>query len=94
MLDTRGRMESAHNIKTDYIGITGREVLLGIDKKGAEMPKYELKVVVQYNYTVEAEDGDAAEQQGWDYEDYKFTGEVDSITVYELEEDEEEEGEE
>ena len=50
---------------------------------------YDLKVVVTYEYEVEAENEEQAELQGWLYEDYAYAGEVYSITVYEQEEDEE-----
>jgi hypothetical protein len=57
---------------------------------GRLMPNYEVTVEVSYTYEVEAEDYAAAEKQGWDYEDYKYTGQVEDITVKELEEDEDE----
>jgi hypothetical protein len=47
------------------------------------MPTYDIKVIVEYNYEVEAEDEAAAEELGWHYEDYAFTGEVYSIDVTE-----------
>ena len=51
------------------------------------MPIYDVKVVVEYMYEVEAE------EQGWHYEDYAYSGEVYSIKVDEQEEDEEDEDE-
>jgi hypothetical protein len=57
------------------------------------MARYEVTVVVQYVYEVEAEDYEGAEKQGWDYEDYQHSGSVDSIEVAELPEEEEEEDE-
>ena len=51
------------------------------------MPTYDLKVIVEYNYEVEAENAEEAEQMGWEYEDYGFP-EVYSIEVDEQEEDE------
>ena len=58
------------------------------------MPRYELTVDVQYVYEVEADSREAAEEQGWAYEDYPFSASVYSIDVGELEEEEEEEEEE
>ena len=52
------------------------------------MPTYDLKVIVEYFYEVEAESEEAAEELGWHYEDYAFSGEVYSIDVSEREEDE------
>jgi hypothetical protein len=60
------------------------------------MPMYDLKVVVEYFYEVEAENEEQAEELGWHYEDYAYTGEVYSIQVNEQpepEEDEDEDGE-
>lgn len=54
------------------------------------MPTYDLKVVVEYFYEVEAETEEEAHQMGWEYEDYSYTGEVYSVEVYEQEEAEEE----
>jgi hypothetical protein len=45
------------------------------------MPTYDLKVTVEYNYEVEADSAKEAEEQGWHYEDYAYTGEVYSIDV-------------
>ena len=53
------------------------------------MPTYDVKVVVTYNYEVEADNEVEAEEQGWHYEDYAFSGEVYSIKVDEQEEEEE-----
>ena len=53
------------------------------------MPTFDIKVVVEYMYEVEAEDEAAAEELGWHYEDYAYSGEVYSIDVDEQEEDEE-----
>jgi len=58
------------------------------------MPTYDIKVIVEYNYEVEAENEQEAEELGWHYEDYAFSGEVYSIDVdeqpEEVYEDEEE----
>jgi hypothetical protein len=53
------------------------------------MPTYDIKVIVEYNYEVEAENAEEAEELGWQYEDYAFSGEVYSIETDEQEEDEE-----
>ena len=45
------------------------------------MPMYDLKVTVEYNYEVEADSAKEAEEQGWMYEDYAYSGEVYSIDV-------------
>jgi hypothetical protein len=52
------------------------------------LPKFDLKVIVEYYYEVEAENEAEAEELGWHYEDYAFSGEVYSIDVTEQEEDE------
>ena len=52
------------------------------------MPMYDLKVTVEYNYEVEANSDKEAEEQGWMYEDYAYSGEVYSIDVDEQIEDE------
>ena len=51
------------------------------------MPRYEVTVLVEYNYEVEADDYESAEKQGFDYEDYAHFAQVDSIEVAELEEE-------
>ena len=45
------------------------------------MPMYDLKVTVEYNYEVEADSAKEAEEQGWMYEDYAYSGEVYSIEI-------------
>jgi hypothetical protein len=45
------------------------------------MPTYDVKVIVEYNYEVEADSAKEAEEQGWMYEDYAYSGEVYSIDV-------------
>ena len=52
------------------------------------MATYDLKVIVEYNYEVEADSAKEAEEQGWMYEDYAYTCEVYSIDVDEQVEDE------
>ena len=54
------------------------------------MPTFDIKVTVEYFYEVEAEDEKAAEELGWHYEDYAYSGEVYSIDVTQTSEDEEE----
>lgn len=53
------------------------------------MPTYDIKVIVEYMYEVEADNEKQAEEQGWMYEDYAYSGDVYSIDVSEKEEDEE-----
>ena len=48
------------------------------------MATYNVKVLVEFQYEVEADDETQAEAEGWKYEDYKHTGEVDSIEVSEV----------
>lgn len=57
------------------------------------MNEYEVKVTVEYEYTVEADSWEAAEQMGWKYEDYPYAASVYSIDVTEIEPDEDEEEE-
>ena len=54
------------------------------------MPMYDVKVIVEYMYEVEAENEKQAEEQGWMYEDYAYAGEVYSIDVDEKPEEDEE----
>ena len=53
------------------------------------MATYDVKVIVEYNYEVEADSDKEAEEQGWMYEDYSWTGEVYSIEIDEQLQDEE-----
>lgn len=55
------------------------------------MPRYNVTTTVTYYFEVEADDRAGAEAQGWDYEDWYYTGEVDSIEVRELEDEDENE---
>ena len=57
------------------------------------MKRYDVKVVVEYNYEVEAEDEAEALDQGWQYEDYAHFADVYSIDAIEQESDEEEDSE-
>lgn len=54
------------------------------------MPTYDLEVTVTYNYEVEADTWEEAEQMGWEYEDYGYAAEVYSIDVTEQDPEEEE----
>jgi hypothetical protein len=53
------------------------------------MPNYNVKVIVEYEYEVEADNEEQAEKMGWEYEDYANWSSVYSIDVEELEEEEE-----
>ncbi len=55
------------------------------------MPTFDVKVIVEYNYEVEADSPEEAEEQGWQYEDYAHFADVYSIDVVEQESDEDEE---
>jgi hypothetical protein len=50
------------------------------------MATWNVVVNVEYNFKVEAETYLDAEKQGWDYEDYGYTAQVDSIDAEEIEE--------
>ena len=54
------------------------------------MATYDVKVLVEYNYEVEANSDKEAEEQGWMYEDYAYSGEVYSIDIDEQIQEEEE----
>lgn len=43
--------------------------------------RYTVTVVVEYVYDVEATSTEAAKEEGWNYEEYKYTGQVYSIDV-------------
>jgi hypothetical protein len=51
------------------------------------MPQFEVKVIVEYNYEVEAENEAEAIEQGWHYEDYTHFADVYSIDVTEVAEE-------
>jgi hypothetical protein len=55
-----------------------------------KLKTYNVKVVVHYQYEVEAENEAEAIEQGWAYEDYAYNGEVYSIQTEELESDDDE----
>jgi hypothetical protein len=56
-----------------------------------KLKNYWVKVVVHYEYEIEAENDEQAEQEGWNYEDYAYNGSVYSIKVEELESEEDDE---
>jgi hypothetical protein len=49
------------------------------------MPTYRVMTDVVYSFQVEAENQEDAEQAGWDWEDHKYSVEVNSIEVEEVE---------
>jgi hypothetical protein len=53
---------------------------------GCVMATWNVVVNVEYNFNVEADTYLDAEKQGWDYEDYGYTAQVDSIDAEEIEE--------
>jgi hypothetical protein len=57
------------------------------------MPKYYVKVMVEYSGEVEAESEKEAEEMGWDFDSELAYDGVYSIEVEEIEEDEDEEDE-
>lgn len=57
------------------------------------MPTYDVRVIVEYNYEVEAENEAAAEEEGWNYEEYRMFGDVYTIEVTQTSDDEEDEDE-
>lgn len=52
------------------------------------MALFNVKVTVDFEYEVEADDEQDAERQGWEYENYLYTGSVYDISVDELDEPE------
>lgn len=57
------------------------------------MATWNVRVLVEYSYEVEADNFEEAEKQGWEYEEYYYTGTVDSIDVEEQDEPEGDEDE-
>ena len=55
------------------------------------MPTYRVQVRVDFDYEIEADNEEQAEQQGWAWEDYTAWSDVYSIDVEELPEEDEEE---
>ena len=60
-----------------------------IDLEEDTKKRYWVKVIVEYNYEVEANTAEEAEEEGWNYEEYHYNASVDEIKVEELEEGEE-----
>jgi hypothetical protein len=58
-----------------------------MDDEEVTIKKWEVFVRVDFNYTVEAETKEEAEQQGWAWEDYRQFSEVHEIKVEESDED-------
>jgi hypothetical protein len=58
------------------------------------MATFNVKVVVHYEYEVEADDESQADKLGWNYEDYGHCAEVYSIDSEEVESEEDDEEEE
>jgi hypothetical protein len=52
------------------------------------MEKYRVKVVVEYDYDVEAESYKEAEDMGWHFEDYPYASTVREIDIEQYEEEE------
>jgi hypothetical protein len=52
------------------------------------MARFDVTVVVEYRYEVEADSYEEADAEGWNYEDYRMFSTVDSIDVRELDDDE------
>ena len=60
-----------------------------IDLEEDTKKRYWVKVIVEYNYEVEANTAEEAEEEGWNYEEYRYNASVDEIKVEELDEGEE-----
>jgi hypothetical protein len=54
------------------------------------MATYDVKVIVEYNYEVEAYSIENAQAKGWEYEDYAHFAEVYSVEVTQTSDDEDE----
>lgn len=65
------------------------EIVL-IEKGRSQVATYNIKVMVEFNYEVEADTEEMAEAQGWKWEDHIHSSSVDSIEVDELQDPEEE----
>ena len=50
------------------------------------MPTYNVRVEVSFDYEVEADSAEQAEQEGWNWENYTIFSDVESIDVEEIEE--------
>ena len=54
------------------------------------MATYRVQVRVEFDFEVDCDNDTEATEQGWNWEDYKHTGEVYSIDVDDITESEEE----
>jgi hypothetical protein len=54
------------------------------------MGTYLVTTTVEYTYEVEADSREEAEQEGWNYDDYRFTGQVYSIDVEDITQEDDE----
>jgi hypothetical protein len=57
------------------------------------MATFNVKVIVEYEYEIEADNEEQAEKEGWNYEEYGAWASVYSIDVEDITEEEEEEEE-
>lgn len=55
------------------------------------MATFNVKVIVEYEYEIEADDEEQAEKEGWNYEEYGYAASVYSIDVEELDDPDAEE---
>ena len=60
-----------------------------IDLEEDTKKRYWVKVLVEYDYEVEADTAEQAEEEGWNYEEYRYNASVSEIKVEELDEGEE-----
>jgi hypothetical protein len=51
---------------------------------------YNVKVMVEFNYEIEADSEEIAEAEGWKWEEYRHHSDVNSIEIAELYDPEEE----
>ena len=61
-----------------------------IEKGRSQVATYNVKVMVEFNYEVEADTEEMAEAEGWKWEDHRHQSDVDSIEVSEIQDPEEE----
>lgn len=52
--------------------------------------KYQVTTTVEYTWIADSEDYNSIDEIGWDYEDYKYSADVSSVDLVELEDDEDE----
>lgn len=53
------------------------------------MARFEVNVVVEFQYEVDVDSYEEADAEGWNWEDYTMFSTVDTIEVRELDDDEE-----